>query len=102
MPAPSRQKTKKPTALRVYWCLYTHLEHVRTHTCSHCYTRGSALVIQGDVTAHIKSICTDMKQYRFSKILEDLQASDLAVCTNIRNNLYELRLLQQQKEEDIA
>lgn len=99
MSYPSKQKIKKPTVLRIYWRLCTHLEHTRTHTCTHCYTRGNSLIIQGDVTAHIKGICDDMKQHDFSSIVDDLQDSELVECTHLRDNLYELKLLQQQKKE---
>jgi hypothetical protein len=99
MPAPSRQRIKKPTVLRVYYRLNDHLASVSTHMCSHCYTNGNALIVEGDVAKHIREdICIDMSQQALKNIVEDLQDHGLAKVTTIRDNLYKLELLQKQKE----
>ena len=99
MGLPAAQKIKKPSVLRVYWRLITHYEHVKQHTCftDRCYAKGNALIMQGHVGEHIRALCTDINAVSVETIVDELQDSGLIVCKNLRDDLYEVELLQGRK-----
>jgi hypothetical protein len=99
MGLPTAQKIKKPSALRVYWRLITHFEHVRQHACfsDKCYAKGNTLIMQGNVGEHIKALCTDINAISVETIVDELEESGLIVCKNLRDDLYEVDLLQGRK-----
>jgi len=89
----------KPTAIRIYLRLGRHLDRTAQYPCNHCNTKGNSLIIQGDVTAHIKSIVgNDFEYIDLDNVIEDLQRFNLVSCTEISEGLHELALLYERKE----
>src|SRR5438046_3159854 len=92
-------KMLKPTAIRIYLRLGRHLDHTTNYPCDHCYTKGDSLIIQGDVTTHIKSIVgSDFAHINLDTVVNDLQDFGLILCTKIREGLHELALLREPRE----
>ena len=95
-----QQKMLKPTAYRIYLRLGRHLDRTSQYPCDHCYVKGNSLIIQGDVTAHVKSIVgNDFEHIALDNVIEDLQGFNLVSCAEIREGLHELALLREPKEK---
>jgi len=82
----------------VYQLLQKHHEHVQTHECPCCYTKGNSLVIEHSIASHIAVLT--LSEYTYDdivSILDDLQDMRLIDCICLRDDMYELQLLQLEK-----
>jgi hypothetical protein len=92
-----KQKNMKPSTLRAYHRIEAHHTHVKSHVCDGCYARGDSLIIQGNVAAHLSDICASVKPLSLD-FVNELEDYEFIACINIREDIYELKLLQSKKE----
>jgi len=90
------QTITKPTVLRTYYRLIQHLECVKERICDHehCYARGSTLIIEDDVAAHIREIVGTTFAINQHTIIAELENAELATCEETRPGHFELTLLK--------
>ena len=93
----AKQKAVKPSTLRAYRSIEAHHERVKTHECNSCYTRGDSLIIQGNVAAHLNDICASVKPLSLD-FVNELEDYEFIACINIREDIYEMKLLHSKKE----
>lgn len=92
-----KQKPIKASTLRAYRSIEAHHEHVKSHECNSCYARGNSLIMQGDIRAHLSDICAGVKPLSLD-FVNELEDYEFIACINIREDIYELKLLQAKKE----
>lgn len=92
-----KQKNLKASTLRAYRHIEAHHERVKSHVCDSCYARGDSLIIQGNVAAHLNDICASVKPLSLD-FINELEDYEFIACINIREDIYELKLLQAKKE----
>jgi hypothetical protein len=92
-----KQKAIKPSILRAYRLIEAHHEHVKDNVCNSCYARGDSLIIQGDVLKHLSDVCSSVNALRLN-FIDELEHNELVELTNIRNDIFRLKLLPLKKE----